>query len=145
MKKARIAGLVLAAMALAAMTADRPAGFSFDPQPRWAEEPETEAVCEAMIKECAGQFESGSIDAAWAYAELYDADGYLVGLRSTRSTGCKPLDEHMLLGHRHFVTVFSKDGAPDLDSITVETAPGTDRNSVRLVKRGETSVSIGCS
>ena len=22
----------------------------------------------------------------------------------------------MLLGHRHFVTVFSKDGAPDLDS-----------------------------
>ena len=32
-----------------------------------------------------------------------------------------------------------------LDSITVETAPGTDRNSVRLVKRGETSVSIGCS
>ena len=143
--KARLAGLVLASSALAAMAGGRPPGFTFDPQPRWAEEPETETVCEAMAKECAGQFRDGSIDADWSYAEIYDADGYLVALRSTKSTGCTPLDEHMLLGHRHFVTVFSKDGAPDLDGITVELAPGGDRSSVRLVKRGTTGVSIGCS
>ena len=73
-----------------------------------------------------------------------DATLYLVGLRSLKSTGCKPLDEHMLLGHRHFVTVFSKDGAPDLDSFTVETTSGTSRDGVRLIKKGETSVSFGC-
>jgi hypothetical protein len=86
----------------------------------------------------------GQIDSEWGYAELYNADGYLVGLRSLKSTGCKPLDEHMLLSHRHFVTVFSENGSPDLDDITVEVAPGTNPDSVRLVKRGETQVSIGC-
>ena len=86
----------------------------------------------------------GGMEASWGYAEVYNADGYLVGLRSLKSTGCKPLDEHMLLGHRHFVTVFSKDGAPDLDNFTIETAPGTSRDGVRLVKKGETSISFGC-
>jgi hypothetical protein len=128
----------------AAASAQRPAAFAFDPVPRWSEEPETEAVCEAMAKECAAQFKDGGIEANWGYAEYYNADGYLVGLKSMKSTGCKPLDEHMLLGHRHFATVFSKNGKPDLDNISVETAPGMDRNGVRLVKQGETSVSIGC-
>ena len=50
----------------------------------------------------------------------------------------------MLLGHRHFRTVFSKDGAPDLDDLRVEFAPGINRDGVRLVKRGETTVSMGC-
>jgi hypothetical protein len=135
--------IILAGIALVA-AAQRPAGFSFEPQPRWTEEPETEALCEAMARECAGQLTDGSIDANWAYAEIFNADGFLVGLKSLQSTGCKPLDEHMLLGHRHFATVFSKDGAPDLDNLTVETAAGVDRNEVRLVKKGETSVSIGC-
>jgi len=129
-----------AAMAVA----QRPAGFAFDPQPRWAEEAETEQVCEAIAKECAAQLKDGSIEADWGYAELYDAGGYLVGLKSVKSTGCRPLDEHMLLGQRHFRTVFSKDGAPDLDGIAVELAAGTSRDSVRLVKQGETSVSMGC-
>jgi hypothetical protein len=65
-------------------------------------------------------------------------------LRSLGSTGCKPLDEHLLLGHRHFRTVFTKPGEPDLDDIKVELAQGTTRDAVRLVKRGTTSVSIGC-
>ena len=141
---ARLPALVIAAAALAATTADRPAAFAFDPSPRWQDDPETEEICRAMASECAGQLKDGQIDSEWGYAELYDADGYLVGLRSLKSTGCKPLDEHMLLSHRHFVTVFSKDGAPDLDDIMVEVAPGTNRDSVRVVKRGETQVSIGC-
>lgn len=144
MDKKRSAIAVLSAAALMAMTADRPAGFSFDPQPRWQEDPETEQVCEAMVKECAGQLKDGQIDTEWGYAELYNADGYLVGLRSVKSTGCKPLDEHLLLSHRHFVTVFSENGAPDLDDLRVELAPGTDPDSVRLVKASTTQVSIGC-
>lgn len=141
---ARIAALVTACFALAGMTADRPATFSFDPQPRWQEDPETEDLCKAMDSECAGQLKDGQIEADWGYAEYYNADGYLVGVRSLKSTGCKPLDEHMLLSHRHFVTVFSQDGAPDLDDIKVEVAAGTNPDTVRLVKRGETQVSIGC-
>ena len=141
----RVAALMAAGLALAGMTADRPATFSYDPQPRWQEDPETEDVCKAIESECASQLKDGQIDADWGYAEYYNADGYLVGMRSLKSTGCKPLDEHMLLSHRHFVTVFSKDGSPDLDDITVEVAAGTNRDSVRVVKRGETSVSIGCA
>ena len=140
----KIAALTAACLALAGMTADRPATFSFDPQPRWQEDPETEDVCKAIQSECSAQLKDGQIAADWGYAEYYNADGYLVGLRSLKSTGCKPLDEHMLLSHRHFVTVFSQDGAPDLDDIRVEVAAGTNPDSVRVVKRGETSVSIGC-
>jgi len=140
----RIAALIVAFFALAAMTADRPATFSFDPQPRWQQDPETEQLCRAMESECSAQLKNGQIDTEWGYAELYNADGYLVGLRSLKSTGCKPLDEHMLLSHRHFVTVFSQDGAADLDDIKVEVASGTNPDSVRLVKQGETQVSIGC-
>jgi hypothetical protein len=142
--KPRLAALLVAAIALTAMTADRPAGFSYDPQPRWQEDPETDELCVAMERECAGQLVDGVIETNWAYAEQYNADGYLVGMRSLKSTGCKPLDERMLLSHRHFVTVFSKDGAPDLDNMTVELAAGAERDSVRLVKTGETQVSIGC-
>jgi hypothetical protein len=138
--------LLVAALGTAAATAiaQRPVGFSYDPQPRWTQEQETETVCEAIARECAGQQKDGAIEANWRYAEYYDADGFLVGLKSLQSTGCKPLDEHMLLGHRHFATVFSKDGAPDLDALKVETAAGIDRNGVRIVKQGETSVSFGC-
>jgi hypothetical protein len=97
-----------------------------------------------MVSECSGQLKDGQIDSNWGYAELYNADGYLVGLRSLKTTGCKPLDEHMLLGQRHFVQVFTKAGEPDLDKITAELAPGTPKDAVRLVKRGTTQVSFGC-
>ena len=140
MRGALIAALVAFAVAAAA----QPSTFSYEPKPRWAEDPETEVVCEAIRKECVGQLKDGEIETDWSYAELYNADGMLVGLRSLGSTGCKPLDEHLLLGQRHFRTVFTKEGQPDLDDIAVELAPGTPRDSVRLVKRGATSVSIGC-
>ena len=136
--------LIAALVAFAGGAAAQPSAFSYEPKPRWAEDPETEVVCEAIRNECVGQLKDGEIETDWSYAELYNADGMLVGLRSLGSTGCKPLDEHLLLGQSHFRTVFTKEGQPDLDDIAVELAPGTPRDSVRLVKRGTTSVSIGC-
>ena len=140
----RARGVAAALIALVGGAAADPSAFSYDPKPRWAEDPETEVVCEAIRKECPAKLKDGEIEAEWSYAELYNADGMLVGLRSLVSTGCEPLDEHLLLGQRHFRTVFSKEGEPDLDGITVEVAPGTLRDAVRLVKRGSTQVSIGC-
>ena len=139
MRGALIGGLLALTGATSA-----PPDFSFDPKPRWADDPETEVVCAAIRAECAAQLKDGGIDAEWGYAELYDADGMLVGLRSVQSSGCKPLDEHLLLSHRHFATAFSEPGKPDLDNITTELAPGTPKSAVRLVKRGTTQVSIGC-
>jgi hypothetical protein len=129
---------------VAAVVVAQTGGFSFEPQPRWAEEPETEIVCAAIVAECSAQLKDGEIAAEWGYAELYDADGKLAGLRTVHSTGCKPLDEHMLLGQRRFRTTFSKPGEPDLADIAVEVAPGTRRDAVRLVKQSSTQVSIGC-
>jgi len=138
-------GIVFAAvMALAGGAAAQPSSFYYDPKPRWAEDPDTDVVCEAVRAECKGVLKDGAIEADWEYAALYDADGMLVGLRSLKSTGCKPLDEHLVLDHRHFLTVFTKPGQPDLDGITAELAPGTPKNAVRLVKRDTMSVSFGC-
>jgi hypothetical protein len=134
--------MIAAAAALGA--AAPPAAFDYSPQPRWAEDPETEVVCAAIHAECAGILKDGEINVEWRYAELYDADGMLVGLRSLGSTGCRPLDEHLLLSQRHFRTVFTEAGKPDLDDIKVELKPGTPRDSVRLVKTGSTQVSMGC-
>lgn len=137
-----IAGFAGLAAAGIAAQGSRP--FAYDPVPRWTEDPETEEVCKAIAAECSAKFPNGEIDANWGYAEFYDADGYLVGLRTTVSTGCKPLDEHMLLSHRHFRGAFSKDGQPELEGIAVELKPGTPKEAVRLVKKGETQVGIGC-
>lgn len=136
--------IIAAAVALAGGAAAQTSSFSFDPQPRWAEDPDTDVVCQAVRAECQGLLKDGAIDADWSYAALYDADGMLVGLRSTKSTGCKPLDEHLLLDHRHFLTAFTEPGKPDLDEVTAELAPGTPKDAVRLVKRGTMSVSFGC-
>jgi hypothetical protein len=136
--------VIAAAVALAGGSAGQQSSFAFDPQPRWTEDPETEVVCEAVRAECQGVLKDGSIEAEWGYAALYNSDGMLAGLRSEKSTGCKPLDEHMLLDHRHFLTLFTKAGEPDLDDIAVELAPGTPKDAVRLVKHGAISVSFGC-
>jgi len=134
----------LGALAAAALAAQGPRTFAYDPVPRWTEEPETEEVCKAIAAECGTKFPTGEIDANWGYAEHYDADGYLVGLKTTVSTGCKPLDEHMLLGHRRFRGAFSKDGQPELEGIAVELKTGTPKDAVRLIKKGETQVGMGC-
>jgi hypothetical protein len=135
---------IAAVVALAGGAAAQPSRFDFSPEPRWAEDPETEVVCAAIRAECKGILKKGEIDAEWGYQELYDADGMLVGMKSLASTGCKPLDEHLLLSHRHFRTMFSGEGKPDLDDIRVELAPGTPKAAVRLVKTGSTQVSMGC-
>jgi len=139
-------GMAIAAAGLAgaAALAQSAAPFFYDPQPRWAEDPETEEVCAAIARECPGLLKAGEIETNWGYVELYDPDGFLAGLRSVKSTGCKPLDEHLLLGHRQFRGAFSKPGVPDLDDIKAELAPGTNKDSVRIVKRGETQVGLGC-
>jgi hypothetical protein len=136
--------IIAAALALAGGAAAQPSTFFYDPKPRWAEDPDTDVVCEAVRAECQGILKDGGIEADWVYDALYDADGMLVGLRSVKSTGCKPLDEHLVLDHRHFLTVFTKPGEPDLDEITAELAPGTPKAAVRLVKRDSLSVSFGC-
>ena len=136
--------IIAAALAFAGGAAAPPSNFTYDPKPRWAEDPDTDVVCEAVRAECQGVLKDGSIEADWVYDALYDADGMLVGLRSVKSTGCKPLDEHLVLDHRHFLTVFTKPGQPDLDGITAELAPGTPKDAVRMVKRDSLSVSFGC-
>ena len=134
----------LAGLAAAGIAAQGSRPFAYDPVPRWAEDPETEEVCKAVAAECAGKFPNGEIDASWGYAEYYDADGFLVALKTIASTGCKPLDEHMLLSHRHFRGAFSKDGQPELEGISVELKAGTPKDAVRLAKTGETQLGIGC-
>ena len=146
MRPSRTMLLVLAITGLitAGVAAQGSRTFFYDPQPRWTEDPETEEVCQAIAAECRGKFPGDEIDTSWGYAEYYDADGYMVGLKTTASTGCKPLDEHMLLSHRHFRSVFAKEDQPDLEGIRVELKPGTPRDAVRLVKSGETQVGMGC-
>jgi hypothetical protein len=136
--------IAAAVFALAGGAAAQPSAFEFSPKPRWAEDPETEVVCAAILAECPGKLKDGQVDTEWSYTELYDADRKLVGLRSAQSTGCRPLDEHLLLSHRQFRTAFSKPGKPDLEDIGVEVAAGTPRSAVRLLKQGATQVSIGC-
>jgi len=138
MRGALIAGLL--ALTGAAAAPD----FAYDPKPRWADDPDTDVVCGAIRAECPGKLKKDELNVEWSYAEIYSADGMLVGLRSLQSTGCKPLDEHLLLSHRHFASVFSEPGKPDLDGIKVELAPGTAKEAVRLIKQGTTQVSFGC-
>jgi len=136
-------------MASAAPAADPPQPFSFSPEPRWKlgphEEPETEQVCAAVKRECPGIKDVTDITADFGFDALYDIDGNLAGMRMTKSTGCKPLDESLLLGQRKFILAFHKDGQPDLDNIHAEVAPGIDRNGVRIVKKDGTSLSLGCN
>lgn len=131
-------------LALAGGAVAQAPAFDYSPRPRWADDPETEMVCAAVRAECPAKLKDGSIDAEWTYAEYYDADGMLVGVHSLQSTGCRPLDEHLLLSHHHFRTMFSEHGKPDLDGIRVELAPGIAKSAVRLVKQGTTQVSFGC-
>jgi hypothetical protein len=138
LRGALIAGLLALTGAVAAPD------FLYQPQPRWTEDPDTDVVCDAIRTECPGRLKNNELNVEWSYAEIFDADGMLVGLRSLQTTGCKPLDEHLLISHRHFATAFSGPGKPDLDNVTAELAPGTPKDSVRLVKRGTTQVSFGC-
>lgn len=140
-----LAAAVVIAIGGAAALAAQQGAFEFQPQPRWAEEQETEIVCEAMRNECAATMKDGGMDVDWSYELVFDADLKLVGVRNVQSTGCKPLDEHLLLGQRKWVGTFANKDGRDLDEdITVALAPGTPKQSVRILKQGTTSVSFGC-
>jgi hypothetical protein len=131
---------------LAVWTAPLPAApFAFTPVPRWSEEPETEEKCAVVKAECAAMAAADTIEAEIGYDELYDADGMLVGLRLTKSTGCKALDEATLLGQRRFKLAFHRAGSPDLDDTRLELQPGVNRDDVRIVKAGRTNLSLGCN
>lgn len=146
--------ITLALMALvastAALAADKQTPFAFSPQPRWQmgpdQEPETEQVCAAVRKECPGIKDVTDINVEFGYDQIFDADGQLVGLRMTKSTGCKPLDESMLLSRRKFKMAFHQDGQSDLDgNIHAEVSAGVARDGVRIVKSDSTSLSMGCN
>ncbi|MBU6267761.1 MAG: hypothetical protein KGN34_09490 [Sphingomonadales bacterium] len=147
MRKAVMTGLALL-LGTGAVAADAPP-FEFSPVPRWHvapdAEPETSEVCAAIRAECPGIKDVTDIQRDFGYDLLYDADGMLAGVRATKSTGCKPLDESMVLGERAFVMKFHSDGKPDLDDIHAELAPGTPRGAVRIVKSKSTQLNLGCN
>ena len=142
------AGVAMLLLAGGAVAADAPP-FEFSPVPRWQvapdAEPETEQVCAAIRTECPGIKDVTDIQRDFGYELLYDADGMLVGVRTTHSTGCKPLDESMVLGERAFVMKFRTEGKPDLDDIRAEVAAGTPRGAVRIVKSKSTQLNLGCN
>ncbi|MDE2403776.1 MAG: hypothetical protein KGM17_03540 [Sphingomonadales bacterium] len=148
MRKRMMIGAV-ALLAGGALAADVAPPFEFSPVPRWQvapdAEPETGDVCAAIRAECKDIKDVTDIQRDYGYDLLYDADGMLVGVRTTHSTGCKPLDESMVLGERAFVMKFHTDGKPDLDDIRAELAPGTPRGAVRIVKSKSTQLSMGCN
>ena len=143
-------GLIALAASTAALAADERAPFFYSPVPRWQmgpdEEPETGDVCAAVRKECPGIKDVTNISVELAYDQIYDADGQLVGLRMTRSTGCKPLDESMLISQRKFKMAFHKAGQSDLDGdLHAEVTAGTPREAVRIVKSDNTSLNLECN
>ena len=123
--------------------------FSFSPVPRWStrplEEPETEEVCAAIRKECGNLPSVEDIQAAVTFDQLFDANGNLVGLHMTKSSGCAPLDESVLLSQRKFVFTFSKPGQSDIDQITLKLASNVNPDDVRIVRPVEHTVSWGCN
>ena len=131
---------------LAAGSAALAAGgtLSYAPKPRWAEEPESEAVCAAIEKECPALWAKDQIESDIAYDELYDVKGELAGVRVTKGTGCAPLDESLALGHAKFRLAFHEEGKPDLDETRVELRPDIDPDGVRIVKSSGTSLTFGC-
>ena len=136
------AGILVSATALAAQAGTH---FFFDPVPRWQEEPEMEAVCEAIRRDCPAMGRLTDIRTSMEFDQIYDVGGRLVGLRMTRSTGCRALDESTLLAQRRFITSFSREGEPDHnDDLGVELAPGIDPAGVRLVRTVDMSIGTGC-
>jgi hypothetical protein len=141
----RIAVAISALGMAAALAAQNAVGFEFSPVPRWSKEPETEELCKAIIAECPA-FKSGDIDASMGLDELYDARGFIAGVRVTRSTGCKPLDESIILGRKEFRQRFEEGGKPSLDDYRLELRPGTDPAAARIVRHTDNlQIGMGCA
>ncbi|HEV2567274.1 hypothetical protein [Sphingomonas sp.] len=141
----RIAVAVAALGMAAALAAQNAAEFEFSPVPRWSKEPENGELCKAVMAECPA-FRSGDIEANMAFDELHDVRGYLIGIRMTRSTGCKPLDESVMLGRKEFRQRFESKDTPSLDDVTVELRDGIDPAGVRIVQRVDNmQIGMGCA
>lgn len=114
------------------------AGFFYSPVPRWAYDPDqdldfAEKVCPEIRRECPG-LDAGEINVNVAYDELYYANGRLAGVRMTKGSGCRPLDEAIVLGNREFRGKFEKDGMIN-DDVKLELGDGVDKAKVRIVKQ----------
>ena len=124
------------------------AGFFYSPTPRWAFDPKqdldfAEKVCPEIRRECPG-LDASDINVNVAYDELYYANGRLAGVRMTTGSGCRPLDEAIVLGDREFKAKFETDGA-SLDDVKLELGEGVDKAKVRIVKEvANHSFSAGC-
>lgn len=114
-------------------------GFFYSPSARWAFNPEQDLdfhanACPAIRRECP-TLDSSDIKINAQFDELYDAHGRLSGLRMIKGSGCRPLDEAILLGQREFRTKFQKPGKSDLDDVELELAQGIDPAKVRILRR----------
>lgn len=122
-------------------------GFTFSPMPRWhvdvGDEPDYRAVCIAVEAEC-GQVPEGGVTLDFAYDELYNTRGNLIGLRVTESTGCRAWDESLLLGKRGFILGFRKEGQPDLKDVYVEYKDEVESENIRMVKPKTSTVGLKC-
>ena len=124
------------------------AGFFYSPTPRWAFDPKqdldfAEKVCPEIRRECPG-LDASDINVNVAYDELYYANGRLAGVRMTKGSGCRPLDEAIVLGDREFKAKFETDGA-SLDDVKLELGEGVDKAKVRIVKEvANHSFGAGC-
>ena len=144
----RIVALTLGAATLGAISAvagaaaydwEAASAFYYAPVPRWTFNPErdidfSDDVCPAIRRECP-QFQADEFEMSFAYDELYDARGTMIGVRLLKGSGCLPLDESIVLGQREFRTKFHKEGQSDIDDVVLELGTGVDPARVRIVKR----------
>jgi hypothetical protein len=141
-RMALIAGLACAGTALAAQAGGT---FTYAPMtPRWQAAPDDDVLCAAVRRECAAQMHGDTIGGEFYYDALYDARGFLVGIRVTHPTGCAPLDESLLLSERHRMSMFSSAGRPDLAEVRLEGPPGTSLDGIRMVKGEQSGMQLGC-
>ena len=113
------------------------AGFFYSPAPRWAFDPKqdldfAEKVCPEIRRECP-DLDASDINVNVAYDELYYANGRLAGVRMTKGSGCRPLDEAIVLGDREFKAKFETEGV-SLDDVKLELGEGVDKSKIRIVK-----------
>ena len=135
--------LVATGTALAAQTGG---AFFFSPVPRWTADPGTDTICDTVRRECAATLSrAGNISREAQYDELYDARGFLRGVRLTHGTGCPALDEYAVFGARRFIQGTTRAGEPELTEYRAEGPTGANLDGVRIVRHNATALSIECN
>ncbi len=121
-----------------ALPEDGAGAFSYSPVPRWTGEPENDQVCKAVKKECAKIWKKKQEEFQIGYELMYDASGAISGMRITKSSECKPVDEYYQMFKRSML--FS----PKLEDIRIELAPSVKPEDVHIIKSDSTSFSFNC-